>query len=119
MLTKFADGSGLMSCVDCNCCYIFQGENEINFIVWCFFYPSIGFFCPLRTKLISDFPCFCYYKMLLRSGYNTDYKYGRENWKPSDYHNFMESWGKNEFKNEVSRMRQRLEKIGIQYNGWR
>jgi len=56
--------------------------------------------------------------MLLRSGYNTDYKYGRENWKPSDYHNFMVPWGKNEFKNEVSRMREKLEKIGIQYNGW-
>jgi len=56
--------------------------------------------------------------MLLRSGYNTDYKYGRETWVWSDNGETC-LWKPKEFKNEVSRMKKRLAKLGIQYNGWR
>tara|TARA_R110000744_G_scaffold162553_1_gene279193 strand:- start:525 stop:692 length:168 start_codon:yes stop_codon:yes gene_type:complete len=55
--------------------------------------------------------------MLLRSGYNTDYKYGSDNWIWA-YNGEPCLWKPKEFKNEVSRMRKRLAKLGIEYNGY-
>tara|TARA_R110002167_G_scaffold62574_2_gene176724 strand:- start:176 stop:430 length:255 start_codon:yes stop_codon:yes gene_type:complete len=50
--------------------------------------------------------------MLLRSGYNTDYKYGRETWVWADNGEPC-LWKPKEFKSEVSRMRKRLAEMGM------